>query len=101
MVLRGNRSFVLTTFGAQEHAMNGERSAIPYQFWFVPAACQQCWQEQLLKKVLQRCPTTAHSLSTNPSLMTRGENLAACFIGTHVIPLTDTHPAWLENAQKR
>ena len=36
MVLQGNRSFVLTTFGAQGHAMNGERSAIPYQFWFVP-----------------------------------------------------------------
>jgi hypothetical protein len=45
MVLRGNRSFVLTTFGAQGHAMNGERSAIPYQFWFSPAACQQCWRE--------------------------------------------------------
>jgi hypothetical protein len=53
MVLQGNRSFVLTTFGAQGHAMNGDRSAIPYQFWFVPAACQHCWQEQLLKKAMQ------------------------------------------------
>ncbi len=42
-VLRWNRNFVLATFDAPGHAMNGERSAIPYQFWFAPAACQQCW----------------------------------------------------------
>jgi hypothetical protein len=70
MVLRGSRNFVLATFGAPGHAMNGERSATPYQFWFVP----RCVPAMLAPLSLPRLSSEA----TTPRLEkenVRGKNL--------------------------